>query len=137
MTPGLDQFAERLGIAVHVLEQLVAGRLPAREPAVERPDTEIAQRRELFGGPFDQSFAIVVEHDRHVLARQPDLRFHADAIEVEIGSEQRMPGREGRLVAQIKHRDFLAEKERPADAPRGNRTAHAIPTSRLGTGASA
>ena len=42
----LDQFAERLGVGIDVLEQFVARRLPALQPAIELANVGVAQRRE-------------------------------------------------------------------------------------------
>ena len=75
MPPRLDELAERLGVAVDVLEQLVARGAPTREAAVERADVDVAERSERRRRLVDEALAVVVQHDRYVATRQPRLGF--------------------------------------------------------------
>ena len=71
MAAMLDQFAKRLAVAVDVLEQFIARRAPPGEPPFERMYPRIAQLRQRRRARLDESFAIVIKYDRHILAGQP------------------------------------------------------------------
>ena len=116
----LDQFAKRLGVGIDVLEQFIAGRLPALQPAVERTDIGKARLLEMIRRQRHQSLAGIVDHDRHILARQPRLGLQRDPVGRHIGGKQRMAGREGGLVPHIEQRDLLARQEREADIRGGD-----------------
>ena len=110
-----DQFAECLGVGVHVLEDLVARLSPAIEPTVELANIGVAQRLELFRRLRHQALAGIVQHDRDILARQPNCGLQLDPAGRHVGGEQRMAGGERGLVPEIEQRDFLAQQQRAAD----------------------
>ena len=112
MAARLDQLAERLGVGIDVLEDFVAGVAPGREPAVERANIGVAKRHKLSARLSDQPFTVVVQDDRHILARQPHRGLDRDPVGRHVGGEQRVPGGEGALVPDIEQRDFLAQQER-------------------------
>jgi hypothetical protein len=78
-------------------------------------DVAIAQRCEAVRGFGNKILAGIVDHDRHILARQPHLGFERNPLGRHVGGKQRMAGGKRRLVPEIKQRDFLAQKERGAD----------------------
>ena len=73
MAARLDQFAERLGVGVDVLEDFVAGIAPGLQSAGERADIAVAERPEAIDRGSDQPFAVIIEDDRHVLAQGDHL----------------------------------------------------------------
>lgn len=109
MTARLDKLAKGLGIGVDVLEHFVAGRAPCIEAAVERADICAAERPQPFGACPNQTFAVIIDDNRHVLARQPRLSLNRDPIRRHVGGEQGMAGGKRRLVPEIEQRDFLAQ----------------------------
>ncbi len=115
----LHQFAKGLGIGIDVLEQFIAGLFPALQPAIELADVAVAQRRRAGPLPRHEAFAGIIEHDRHVLARQPRFGFQPDPVGRHVGGKQRMAGGEGGLVPDIEQRDFVAQQQRGADFARG------------------
>ena len=115
MAAGLHQFAKRLGVGIDVLEQFIARRLPGLQPAVELTDVAKAQLLQMIRRQRDQPFAGVIDHDRHVLARQPRLGLERDPVGRHVGGKQRMAGGKGGLVPHIEQRDFVARQQREAD----------------------
>ena len=115
-----DQFAKGLGIGIDVLEQLKAGLFPSLPPALELPDIAVAQHFQAIRRYADEAFAVIVEHDQDVLARQPRFGFQRDPVGRHVGSEQRMAGGERGLVPDIEQRDFLAQQQRGADFGRSD-----------------
>ena len=111
----LDQFAKGLCVGIDVLEQFIARRLPALQPAVELADIAVAQCREAIRSLRNKAFAGVVNDDRHILARQPRFGFERDPAGRHVGGKQRMAGREGGLVPEIEQREFIAQQKRGAD----------------------
>ncbi len=109
-----DQFAECLGVGIHILENFVTGVAPALKSAIELSDVGVAERLELFRRRHE-AFSGIVDYDRHILARQPQCSFQRDPVRGHVGGEQRMAGGEGRLVPEIEQRDFLAQQQRAAD----------------------
>ena len=85
MTARLDELAERLGVGIDVLKQLIAGVAPGLQPARERADVAIAELCKLFGRGRNEVFAIVVQNDRRILARQPQFRFERDPVVGHVG----------------------------------------------------
>ena len=63
----------------------------------------------------DQPFPGIVDHDRHILARQPRLRLEHDPVGRHVGGKQRMARRKSGLVPHIEQRDFIARQQREAD----------------------
>ncbi len=113
----LHQFAEGLGIGIDVLEQLKACLFPALQPAFELADVAVAQRREPVRRHGNEAFAVIIEDDRHVLARQPRFGLQRDPVSRHVGGKQRMAGGEGGLVPDIEQCDFIAQQQRGADLP--------------------
>ena len=113
--PRLHQFAERLGIGIDVLEQFVAGRSPALQPAVELPDIGVAQGFQALGRAAGQALAVIIDHDRHILARQSRLGFERDPVGRHVGGKQRVAGGEEGFVPDIEQRDFLTQQQCGAD----------------------
>ena len=60
MPAGLNQFAKRLGIGIHVLEDFVARPLPGLQSAVELTNVGVSQRPEAIRGLRNEAFASVV-----------------------------------------------------------------------------
>jgi hypothetical protein len=104
------QLAKRLGVGIDVDEQLIAGVAPGGEPARERADVAIAELCERFGRVRHEPVAVVVENDRHILARQSQGRFERNPVVSHVGGKQRMAGRELRLVPDVEQRDLVARQ---------------------------
>ena len=113
--PRLHQFAKCLGIGIDVLEQFVAGRFPALQPAVELPDIGVAQGFQALGRAAGQALAVIIDHDRHVLARQPRLGLQRDPVGRHVGGKQGVAGGEEGFVPDIEQRDFLTQQQCGAD----------------------
>jgi len=113
--PRLHQFAKRLGVGIDIDEQLKAGLLPGLQPAIELANIGVPQRRQTIGRRRHKTFAGVVDDDRHVLARQPDLGLEHDPASRHVGGEQRMAGGKGGLVPHIQQCDFIAQQQHAAD----------------------
>ena len=120
MPAGLDQFAKRLGVGIHVAEQFVARHLPGPQPAVELTNVGISQRLEAIRRLGNEAFAGIIDDNRHVLAGQSRFGFERDPLARHVGGKQRMAGGEGGLVPEIEQRDFLAHQERRADLRGGD-----------------
>ena len=115
----LHQLAERLGIGIDVLEQFIAGRFPALQPAFELADIAVAQGFQTIRRLRHEALAVIIEDDRHVLARQPRFGLQRDPVSRHVGGKQRMAGGEGGLVPDIEQRDFIAQQQRGADLRTG------------------
>ena len=72
MPAQIHQFAKRLGVGIDVLEQFIASLLPALQSVVEQT-ADWQSKLPLGDTPLEryQPLAGIVDHDRHVLARQP------------------------------------------------------------------
>ena len=116
----LHQFAKRLGIGIDVLEQFIAGRFPALQPAIELRGHCCSPAPQPIRRHGHEAFAVIIEDDRNILARQPRLGFERDPVGRHVGGEQRMAGGEGGLVPDIEQRDFLAQQQSGADFGRGD-----------------
>ena len=116
----LHQFAERLGIGIDVLEQLIASLFPALQPTVELADIAVAQGFQTIRRLRHEALAVIIEHDRHILARQPRFGLQRDPVSRHVGGKQRMAGGEGGLVPDIEQRDFFAQQQRGADFGRSD-----------------
>ncbi len=116
----LHQFAKGLGIGIDVLEQFIAGRFPALQPTVELADIAVAQRLQPIRRLRHEALAVIIEHDRHVLARQPRFGLQRDPVGRHVGGKQGMAGGEGGLVPDIEQRDFVAQQQRGADLRGGD-----------------
>jgi hypothetical protein len=115
MTAGLNQFAKRLGVGIHILEQLKARRLPRLQPAIELTNVRVTQCRQAIRSQGDEAFAGVADNDRHILAGQSRFGFERDPLSRHVGGKQRMAGGKGGLVPHIEQRDFIAQQQRAAD----------------------
>lgn len=135
MTSRLDQLAERFRIGIDVLEHLIARIAPGPQPAIERTDIAVAERRKALCARRDQTLTVIIEHNRNVLARQSHLGLNRDPVRGHVGREQRMAGGEGGLVSEIEQRDLLAQQQRAADVGGGDgRKLHGVNLERTGHG---
>ena len=114
----LHPFAKRLGVGIDILEQFVPRRAPARQPALQRVDPAEAKSAQDLGRGRDQPFAIVVEHHRHIAARQPPGDLHCQPAQRDLRGKQRVAGGKRGLFAQIDQRDFGARQQVVADIVR-------------------
>ena len=111
----LDQFAKGLCVGIDVLKEFVASVLPGLQPAAERANVAVAQRRQRLACRGHEVFAGIVEDNQRILARQPCLGFERDPVRRHVRGKQGMAGGEGSLMSEIKKRDFLAQQQRAAD----------------------
>ena len=102
-----SQFAKRLSVGIHILEQFIARGLPGLQSAVELPNVGISQCRKPIRRQGDQAFARIIEDDRHILAGQSRFGFERDPIGRRIGGKQRMARCKDGLVPHIEQRDFV------------------------------
>src|SRR4029450_7646609 len=93
---------------------------PGLQSACELADIAVAEPCKTFARCGHKAFAIVVDDNRHILARQPHLRLQRDAAGGHVGGEQRMAGGKLRLMPEVEQRDFLAQKKRGADLSWGD-----------------
>lgn len=115
MTPRLHQFAKRLGVGIDVLEHLVAGRPPGLQAAGQCADVAVAQCLQLVPCGVNQPFTIIIENDRRIPARQPQIGLERNPAGGHVDGKQRMAGGEISLMPEIKQRDLLAQQQRRAD----------------------
>ncbi len=124
MAPGVDQFAKGLAVGIDVLEQLIARRPPALESALQRPKMTIAQLAQAFGRGGDQALAVVIQHDRRVLAGDAAQDLQLQPAERQAGGEQGMSPGEGVFFAQVDQGDFPAGDQGQADLGGGDGLDH-------------
>ena len=120
MPARLHQFAKGLGVGVDVLKQFVARAAPAIESAIELTNTAVAQCRKAIRHRSNEAFAIVINDDRHILARQPRFGFERNPVGGHVGGKQRMAGGEAGLMPDIEQRDLVAQQQGGADFARGS-----------------
>jgi len=111
----LDQFAERLAVAVDILEQLIARLMPAGEPTFQFAHVGVTQSLQSDGGLACQTLAIVIDHDRRIEARNAPAGLLIDPAQRNLGGEQRVALREFVLLAHVDQRDLAPDQQRPAD----------------------
>ena len=85
------------------------------QSALELVDVCVAERRKLFRRHRDEAFVGIIEHDRHILARQPRRGFDRDPVGGHVGGKQRMAGGKHGLVPHIEQGDFIAQQQGGAD----------------------
>src|SRR5579863_5793657 len=120
MAARFDQFTERLGVGIDVDENLKSRFPPAFQASFELADVGVAQRGKTIRGFGHKTFAGIEDHDRHVLAWQPDLGLERNPARRHIGGEQRMTRGIARFLAQIQQGDFLAQQQHAADFRRAD-----------------
>ena len=120
MAARLHQFAKGLGVGVDVLKQFVAGATPTIQSAFELTHVAVAERRKPVCRRGDEAFAIVINDDRHILARQPRFGFERNPVGGHVGGKQRMAGGEAGLMPDIEQRDLVAQQQGGADFARGS-----------------
>jgi hypothetical protein len=110
----LDEFAEGLARHIDVAEQFAAAAPPAVEPAVEQAHRRPARCGEPARGRFGQAFAVVVDHHRHISARQPPGRVELEPRARDLHCEQRVFLRERVFLARVEQRDLAALQQHRA-----------------------
>ena len=118
VSAGLDQFTKGFCVGIDVLKEFVACVLPGLQPAAERANVAVAQRRQRLARGGHEAFASIVEDNRHILARQPCLGFERDPVRRHVRGEQGVAGGKGRLMSEVKKRDLFAQQQRAADLRR-------------------
>ncbi len=110
-----DQFAERLGVGIDVLEQFVAGVAPTRQAVAQDADLLVSQVLELTGGVIGQVFAargaIVIDDQQDVAARNAPMGFGGYAAQRDLGGEQGMAKGELGFLAYVDQGDFFTAQQ--------------------------
>ena len=127
----LDQFAKRLGVAVHILEQFKPRLAPTGQTARQRINLREPQIAQLRQRRCDKRLAIIIDHHAHILARKAPCSLGGDAAQRDLRGKQRVAQRELGLLAQVNQRDFLARDQAITNILR--RHSHLERSHRLGT----
>src|SRR5262249_42683391 len=81
----------------------------------ELVDIAVAEPGKTFARGGHKPFAIVIDDNRRILARQSYLRLQSDAAGGHVGGKQGMGGGKLRLMPEVEQRDLLAQEKRGAD----------------------
>ena len=119
MAAMLDQFAERLGVTVHILEQFIAGIAPGAEAALQFAHIGVTKPLQPHGGTARQPLARIIDDDRRVEPGDAPARFLIDAAQRDLGSEERMALREIMFLAHVDQGDLVTGDQGGADIGRG------------------
>ena len=115
----LDVLAERLARHIDALEQLVTGRAPSADAALEDGRIGVAEVPEHRRGAQRGAIALVTEHDRRGPPRHQARQVDLEALEWRVAGEQDVAAGKGAGRPDVEQRELALVRPQPIVQRRG------------------